>query len=55
MRQLSSCITEKIKKKNGFNIISVECSRKLRKKIQTLEDPKKQIDRNFSDDISKAY
>ena len=59
VRQLSSCINEKY---NGFHIISIEYSDKLRKKsrpINIIYKPAKPIDENilcyYSADLSKAY
>ena len=59
VRQLSSCINEKY---NGFQIISIEYSDKLTKKIWPIDiiyKPVKSIDEkilcNYSTDLSKAY
>ena len=59
MRQLSSCVYQKI---NGFNIVSVEYGRKLRKKFKPIDlvykpvrKPNDQIKCYFSRDLSKAY
>ena len=59
VRQLSSCIHEKF---NGFNIITIEHGKKLRKKFKPIDiiyKPVKKADAEikcyFSQDISRAY
>ena len=59
VRQLSSCVNQKF---NGFNIVSVEHGRKLRKKFKPFDlvykpvrKPNEQIKCYFSRDLSKAY
>ena len=58
VRQLSSCVCQKF---NGFNIVSVEYRRKLRKKFKPIDlvykpmrKPNEQIKCYFSRDLSKA-
>ena len=59
VRQLSSCVFEKF---NGFNIISIEYGKKLRRKFKPIDiiyKPVKKADAEikcyFSQDISRAY
>ena len=59
VRQLSSCIHEKF---NGFNIITIEHGKKLRKKFKPIDiiyKPVKKADAEikcyFSQDMSRAY
>ena len=59
VRQLSSCVFEKF---NGFNIISIEYGKKLRKRFKPIDiiyKPVKKADAEikcyFSQDISSAY
>ena len=59
VRQLSSCLTEKF---NGFHIISVEYSKKLRKKFRPIDIIHKPVKKRnekikcyFSKDISRAF
>ena len=59
VRQLSSCVFEKF---NGFNIISIEYGKKLRRKFKPIDiiyKPVKKADAKikcyFSQDIARAY
>ena len=59
VRQLSSCIN---KKYNGFHVILIEYSKKLRKKFKPIDiiykpvkSPEKKIQCFYSQDISKSY
>ena len=59
VRQLSSCIN---KRYNGFHVISVEYSKKLRKNLKPIDiiykpvkSPEKHIQCYYSQDISKSY
>ena len=59
VRQLSSCIN---KKYNGFHVILIEYSKKLRKKFKPIDiiykpvkSPEKKIQCYNSEDISKSY
>ena len=55
VRQLSSCINEKY---NGFQVISIEYSKKLRKKIKLIlliYKPVKAIEKKFSVTTLKIY
>ena len=59
VRQLSNCIN---KKYNGFHVISIEYSKKLRKRFKPIDiiykpvkSPEKQIQCYYPQDISKSY
>ena len=55
VRQLSSCIKEKY---NGFHVISIECSKKLRKKFKPIDViymPVKSPEKKFSATTLKIY
>ena len=59
VRQLSSCIN---KKYNGFHVILIKYSKKLRKKFKPIDiiykpvkSPEKKIQCFYSQDISKSY
>ena len=59
VRQLSSCINEKY---NGFQVISIKYSKKLRKKLKSIDitckpvrSPQKKFQCYYPQDISKSY